>query len=171
FGGYGVKTWSQYYLAGALSFSTFRNTTSRTIVGVGPTEAATGSFGSNLLSGRLEAGAKYLFGPVAVTPFAAVRCPQVWQNGFTEPNVVPRGAPGPLGLAFGATRTSSLPTFLGAQVDTRFALPKGMVLAPYTRLSWVHEFYPTRDVTPAFIALPGAAFTVDGPRAARDAGP
>jgi autotransporter-associated beta strand protein len=169
FGGYGVKTWSHFYLAGALSFSTFRNTTSRTIAGVGPTETATGSFGSNLLSGRLEVGSKQVFGRFAVTPFAAVQFAELWQNGFTETNTVPVGAPGPLGLSFGASRTSSLPTFLGAQFDTRIALPYGMVLAPYSRLSWVHEFNPTRDVTPVFIALPGAAFTVDGPRAARDA--
>ena len=41
-----------------------------------------------------------------------------------------------------------------------------MVLSPNARLSWVHEFNPNRTVNPAFIALPGAAFTVDGPRAA-----
>jgi outer membrane autotransporter protein len=40
---------------------------------------------------------------------------------------------------------------------------------PYGRLSWVHEFYPIREVTPSFIALPGAAFTIGGPRAASDA--
>jgi autotransporter-associated beta strand protein len=56
FGGYGVKTWGWLYAAGALSFSTFRNSTTRTIAGIGPTETTTGSFGSNLLSGRLEVG-------------------------------------------------------------------------------------------------------------------
>ena len=44
-----------------------------------------------------------------------------------------------------------------------------MALSPYTRLSWVHEFKPNRAINPTFIALPGAAFTVDGPRAASDA--
>jgi outer membrane autotransporter protein len=43
------------------------------------------------------------------------------------------------------------------------------VLSPYTRLSWVHEFHPDRSINPSFIALPGAAFIVDGPRAASDA--
>jgi uncharacterized protein with beta-barrel porin domain len=36
-------------------------------------------------------------------------------------------------------------------------------------VSWVHEFNPTREVSPTFVALPGTLFTVDGPRAARDA--
>jgi outer membrane autotransporter protein len=64
---------------------------------------------------------------------------------------------------------SSLPTFLGAQFDSRFYLPTGMTVSPYVRLSWVHEFNPTRQITASFIALPGTSFTVDGPRAARDA--
>src|SRR5262249_58916558 len=101
FGGYGVKTWSSFYLTGALAFSTFRNDTSRTIVGAGPTELATGSFSSNLLSGRLEAGSKQDFGRFAVTPFAAVQFAELWQDGYTETNVPPPGAGG-LGLTYAA---------------------------------------------------------------------
>ena len=100
FGGYGVKTWGSLYAAGALSFSTFRNSTSRTIAGIGATEIATSSFGSNLLSGRLELGSKQVFGSFAVTPFAAVQFAELWQNGFAETNPVPADAPGPLGLSY-----------------------------------------------------------------------
>jgi outer membrane autotransporter protein len=169
FGGYGVKTWGSLYAAGAVSFGTFRNSETRSIVGIGPTETATGDFGSNLLSGRVEVGAKQVYGRFAVTPFAAVQFAELWQNGFTETNPVPAGAAGPLGLSFGSRSVTSLPTFLGAQFDTRFALSNGMVLSPYARLSWVHEFNPNRAIDASFIALPGAAFTVDGPRASRDA--
>jgi autotransporter-associated beta strand protein len=169
FGGYGVKTWGWLYAAGALSFSTFRNSTTRTIASIGPTETATGSFGSNLLSGRVEVGAKQVFGRFAVTLFAAVQFAELGQKGFTETNPVPPGAPGPLGLTFGSTHASSLPTFVGAQFDTRFVFSNGMALSPYARFSWVHEFHPDRTINAVFIALPAAAFTVDGPRAARDA--
>ena len=141
----------------------------RSIVGIGPTETATGRFGSNLLSGRFEVGAKQVFGRFAITPFAAVQVSQLWQNGFTETNPVPVGAADPLGLSYDSTSVTSLPTFLGAQFDTRFAFSNGMALSPYARLSWVHEFKPNRTINPTFIALPGAAFTVDGPRAASDA--
>jgi outer membrane autotransporter protein len=79
------------------------------------------------------------------------------------------GAAGPLGLIYGSTSVSSLPIFLGAQLDTRIAFANGMALLPYGRLAWVHEFEPNRAINAAFIALPGAAFTVNGPRAARDA--
>jgi outer membrane autotransporter protein len=169
FGGYGVKTWGSLYAAGALSFGTFRNSETRNIAGIGPTETATGSFGSNLFSGRVEVGAKQVFGRFAVTPFAAVQFAELWQNGFTETNPVPAGAAGPLGLTYGSISVSSVPTFVGAQFDTRFAFSNGMVLSPYARLSWVHEFNPTRSINATFIALPGAAFTVDGPRASSDA--
>jgi autotransporter-associated beta strand protein len=169
FGGYAVKTWGSLYAAGALSFSTYRNDTTRNIAGIGPTETATGSFGSNLLSGRVEMGAKQVFGSFAVTPFAAVQFSQLWQNGFTETNPVPAGAPDPLGLTFGSINASSLPTFLGAQLDARYVFANGQVLSPYARLSWVHEFHPDRAVNASFIALPGAAFIADGPRAASDA--
>jgi outer membrane autotransporter protein len=169
FGGYGVKTWGPLYAAGTLGFSTFRNSETRSIAGIGPTETATGSFGSNLLSGRVEVGSKRAFNWFTVTPFAAVQFSQLWQNGFTETNPVPGGAAGPLGLTYGSTSVSSLPTFVGAQFDTRFAFRNGMALSPYARLSWVHEFEPNRAINASFIALPAAAFTVDGPRAASDA--
>jgi len=169
FGGYGVKTWGALYAAGALNFSTFRNSETRSIVGIGPTETATGDFGSNLLSGRVEVGAKQVYGRFAVTPFAAVQFAELWQNGFTETNPVPAGAADPLGLTFGSKSVTSLPTFLGAQFDTRFAFGNGMALSPYARLSWVHEFYPIRAIDASFIALSGAAFTVDGPRTSTDA--
>jgi autotransporter-associated beta strand protein len=169
FGGYGVKTWGPLYAAGALSFSTFRNSETRTIAGIGPTETATGSFGSNLLSGRLEMGWKQAFNWFSVTPFAAVQAAQLWENGFTETNPVPAGATDQLGLAYGSKRVASLPTFLGAQFDTRLAVWNGMALSPYARLSWVHEFKPDRAIDASFIALPATGFTVDGPRAARDA--
>ena len=94
---------------------------------------------------------------------------ELWQNGFTETNAVPPGAAGPLGLSYGRTSVPSLPTFVGGQFDTRIGFANGMVLSPYARASWVHEFEPNRAINASFIALPGAAFTVDGPRAASDA--
>jgi uncharacterized protein with beta-barrel porin domain len=75
--------------------------------------------------------ARKVFGSFAVTPFAAVQFAELWQNGFIEIDPVPAGAAGPLGLSYGSTRTNSLPTFLGAQFDTRIALANGTVLSPY----------------------------------------
>jgi len=93
---------------------------------------------------------------------------QLWQRGYTESSTVVGDGPCILGLSYAATTTTSLPTFLGAQFDTRMLLANGMWFAPYVRASWVHEFFPSRTVNPTFISVPGSSFTVDGARAASD---
>jgi outer membrane autotransporter protein len=105
---------------------------------------------------------------LAVTPFAAVQFAQLWQSGFTETNVTPAGF-GPLGLSYDARTMSSLPTYVGAQFDARLQLRNGMLLLPYARVSWVHELNRARDISAAFIALPDAAFSVEGAHAAANA--
>jgi outer membrane autotransporter protein len=168
-GGYGVARAGSWYAAGTLAFSVFDNRTSRTIAGVGPTEIANGSFRSDLLNGRFELGVKQAFDAIAVSPFAAVQFAELWQRGYSETSIAATGAPGVLGLTYASKAVPSLPTFLGVQLDARLTLANGMTWTPYARASWVHEFEPTRAVAPAFIALPGSAFAVDGPRAAKDA--
>jgi outer membrane autotransporter protein len=168
-GAYGVARWGSWYAAGALAFNAFDNRTSRTIAGIGPTEMATGSFDSDMLSGRFEAGFKQPFNGFAVTPFAALQFAELRQSGYSESSVTGAGAPGVLGLTYASQTVSSLPTFLGAQFDTRAAFANGMTWSPYARVSWVHEFEPARDVTASFISLPVTGFTADAPRAANDA--
>jgi autotransporter-associated beta strand protein len=167
-GVYGVERSGPVYVSAALSFAAISNSTTRTIAaGFSPTETVTGSFGSELLNGRLELGWEQRFGNFAVTPFAALQFAELWQSGFTETSVA-AGAPGVLGLNYAPKAIPSLPTFLGAQFDARWVSPNGMVWSPYARVSWVHEFEPDRDITAALIMLPLATFTVDGPRAATD---
>jgi outer membrane autotransporter protein len=167
-GVYSVARAGTWYTAGALTAAAFDNHTSRTIAGVGPTELATASFRSDLFAGRFEVGHKQAFDGFAITPFAAVQFAELWQQGYTESSLAPSG-PGVLGLSFQSHQVSSLPTFLGAQFDTHLVLPSGMLWAPYARVSWVHEFEPSRDITASFLTLANSTFTVDGPRAARDA--
>lgn len=168
-GAYGVARWDSYYVASAASFAGIDTNTTRTIAtGASPPETATTHFTSELANARLELGATARSGNGSITPFAAVQFAGLWQPHVTETSTV-GGAPGVLGLAYASRFTPSLPTFLGAQFDARMPLGNGMVLMPSTRLSWVHEFEPTRDISATFISLPLATFTVDGPRAARDA--
>jgi outer membrane autotransporter protein len=168
-GTYGVARWDAWYAAGALAFNAFDNRLTRTIAGVGPTEIATGTFNSDMLSGRFEVGYKQAFGGFAITPFAAVQFAELWQSGYAETSTTLAGAPGVNGLTYSSQTVSSLPTFLGAQFDTRVVLANGTVWSPYARLAWVHEFEPTRDISASFITLPVTGFTVFGPSAARDA--
>jgi outer membrane autotransporter protein len=98
-----------------------------------------------------------------------VQFAELWQQGYTENSVTASGTPGVLGLTFQSHQVSSLPTFLGAQFDTHLTLANSMLWTPYARVSWVHEFEPTRDITATFLTVANSTFTVDGPRAARDA--
>jgi outer membrane autotransporter protein len=168
-GAYGVARRGGWYTAGSIAFAAFNNKTSRTIAGIGPTETATASFNSNLIGGRLEMGFKQGYGAFSVTPFAAVEFAQLRQAGFTESSTTVAGGAGVAGLTVGSRTVSSLPTFLGVQLDNRVALGNGMTWTPSARIAWVHEFDPNREITASFITVPGASFTVDGPPAARDA--
>jgi outer membrane autotransporter protein len=167
-GVYGVKRLQSFYVDAALSFSTFGNTTSRSITGVDTPEVARGQFNSNLLSARLELGWKQRFKRFSVTPFAAIQLAELWQSGYAETTGIVPGVAG-FGLSYAPVNVRSLPTFLGVEAAARSALPNGMIVSPYGRISWVHEFYPTREVTAFLTALPSASFIVDGPSVTRDA--
>jgi outer membrane autotransporter protein len=167
-GAYGVATWGGLYAAGVLSYSRFDNDVRRTIAGAGPTETATGRFASDLFGARLEVGRSYALQWLNVTPFAAVQTSTLWQRGFTETSTA-AGLPGILGLISQSQTTTSLPTFLGVQLDTRLALANGTVWAPFLRAAWVHEFTPDRSIANSFVSIPGTLFTVDGARAWSDA--
>jgi outer membrane autotransporter protein len=167
-GAYGVATWGALYAAGVLSYSRFDNDVRRTIAGVGPTESATGRFASDLFGARLEVGRSYAWQWLDVTPFAAVQTSTLWQRGFTETSTA-AGLPGVLGLTSQPQTTTSLPTFLGVQLDTRLALANGTVWSPFLRAAWVHEFNPDRSIANSFASIPGTLFTVDGARAWSDA--
>jgi len=168
-GAYGAAKWGAFYALGNISYSRFDNSTTRTISGIGPSETATGSFASDELGGRLELGWRQPLGRFTVAPFAAAQFLQLWQRGYAETSVTAAGAPGILGLDFQPQQVSSLPTFLGAQIDTQVDFAGGASWRPYLRASWVHEFEARRDVTAALLLFPGNAFTVDGASAASDA--
>ncbi len=168
-GVYAVKTFGKAYIAGTLNYARFDNSTERTIAGVGTTETANGRFNSDLFGGRLELGWRTGFDRYTVTPFAAIEPTALRQQAYTESATTTTGGNGVLGLSYASRTTTSLPLFLGAQIDTRYVLGGGQVLTPSARLSWVHEFKPERQIEASFASLPAGSFTVDGARAARDA--
>lgn len=169
-GVYAVKSFGASYLAATLNYARLDNRTERTITGSGPTETANGRFNSDQLGGRLEFGRRYRFERTTVTPFAAIEPSVLWQQPYAETSTVSGGGNGILGLSYAANTTTSLPLFLGAQVDTRHRLRNGAILSPSLRAAWVHEFKPERQIEATFVTVPSASFTVDGARAARDAG-
>ena len=166
-GSYGIQRFGASYIGAVVGYSRFDNTTSRTIASFGPTEIATGAFSSDQFGGRLEVGHTFSLGAVGITPFAAAQASRLWQRGYAETSLA-GGVPGQFGLTYAPVNVWSLPTFVGAQLDTRVTFANGMMWSPYVRAAWVHEFNTTRQVSAFITSLPASPFTVDGARAARD---
>ena len=168
-GAYAIQRFGASYLSAQLAYSHFNNATMRLINAIGPIETAKGAFDSDQLGGRLEIGHAFAFDAITVTPFAAVQAARLWQGAYTETSTA--GAlPGMLGLSYAAKGVTSLPTFVGARFDARFDFGNGVVWMPFVHAAWVHEFDPTRDVTASLSSLSLPSFTVEGARAAADAG-
>jgi outer membrane autotransporter protein len=167
-GVYGMLRRGAWYVSAGLGYGHFDNRTSRMISGVGPSEIATGRFGSDELAGRLEIGRREQFDRFAVTPFTSIEFARLWQQGYSETSTLVGGGAGILGLTYASQTTLSLPTQVGVQLDSQFALANGMVLAPFTRFAWMHEFSQDRQITASFNVAPGVDFTSVGTPAASD---
>jgi subtilase-type serine protease len=173
FGIYGLHDMGTFYVNGSLAYNRFDGSATRVVAGIGNTETEKSSAVSSQLAGRLEVGrpfevAKFETGQVGVTPFVAFQPAQLWTPAYTEWSVTQNGAPGVFALSYQAQGTTSLPTFLGAQLDGE-TMVSARPLKGWFRAAWVHEFLPDRGVTAGFTVLPGSTFSVDGARAASNA--
>ena len=170
---YGAYDWSGLYLNAAIAYSRFDGNATRVVTGIGTTETERLSGVSSQLAGRVEFGRPFNVsevtgGQVAVTPFVALQPAQLWMPGMTETSSAQSGGSGVFGLTYQPQATTSLPSFLGAQVNAQTEI-SGRPLNAWVRAAWVHEFLTDRSVTAGFQVLPGTSFTVDGARAASDA--
>jgi subtilase-type serine protease len=173
FGLYGLHDMGTFYVNGSLAYNRFDGSATRVVAGIGSTETEKSSAVSSQLAGRLEVGrpfevAKFETGQMGVTPFVAFQPAQLWTPAYTEWSVTQNGAPGVFALSYQAQGTTSLPTFLGAQLDGE-TMVNARPLKGWVRAAWVHEFMPERGVTAGFTVLPGSTFSVDGARAASNA--
>jgi subtilase-type serine protease len=173
FGVYGLYDMGTFYANGSLAYNRFDGSATRLIAGIGNTETEKSTAVSSQLAGRLEVGrpfevAKFETGQIGVTPFVALQPSQLWTPAYTEWSVTQNGAPGVFALSYQAQGTTSLPTFLGAQLDGE-TMVNARPLKGWLRAAWVHEFLPDRGVTAGFTVLPGSTFSVDGARAASNA--
>ena len=165
FGTYAIGRFGSFYAATVLSFSYFKNTTTRIISGIGATETATAAFDSMQAGARFEAGFTQTFNKVNVTPFAAVQYIDTFQTPYSETSVTALGAPGLLGLSYGPRDASSMPVSLGAQFDTRVTFGDHGLWAPFVRVAWVHELEPQRPIDALIQVLPSSFFTGQGVQA------
>ena len=167
-GVYGAYRDGPWYLSGSLGYGRYDNQITRSISAAGlPSEFVTGRFASDQLYGRVELGWRQVMGRAAITPFAAIQFANTWQRGYTE-TPVGGGPAGILGLTYQSQSTTSLPSSLGVQIDSKFKLENGMVWSPYLRAAWIHDFMPDRQVTASFNVAPGFLFNTVGTPALAD---
>jgi uncharacterized protein with beta-barrel porin domain len=180
---YGAWRNLNFYASGILSYDWFNDDESRfaSIPGVvlpasnfigGPyvipgfLEKPSARFDANALSGYGEAGYNARYGLLTATPFVGLEFASLRTGGFTENN---QGFPSTIGLSYAARTTTSLPSFLGLQLEGKGDLPNAMGLDLWARAAWKHEFDATRSTESAFIAAPGFDFVVQGAQPPRDA--
>jgi uncharacterized protein with beta-barrel porin domain len=150
---YGVDRFGPLYFAGTVDYAHFDNTENRNTFGLGER----GMFGSNEWLVRGEAGYKLAVSTANVTPFGGFQVNSLANDSFSE------GGAGSAvyGLTVDNHTVNSGKTFLGVQVDTRQAVGN-LMLIPFARVAWEHEFSTGRDITASFQSLPGSGFTVYG---------
>lgn len=167
-GVYGLHDWRAFYVNAAMVFSRFDGSLTRQVTGIGTTETERSQAVATQFGGRVEVGRPFAVGQASITPFAALQPSQFWQPATTETGTTANGGPGVFALSYQGQSTTSLPSFLGAQIDGRTEIDSHAASA-WLRLAWVHEFMTARPVTAGFSGLPGSQFTVDGATAASDA--
>jgi outer membrane autotransporter protein len=163
FGVYGSTRWSDAYLSAAVAGGWYRASTSRT-VRIGAVDQLESDFDGSTLGARLEGGNRFSLPGFGLTPYAALQLESVHTPGFAE-----RSSSSLFGLTYASETVTDTRSELGAWIDTRRVLGNGMTLLLRGRGAWVHDFDPDRHLTPAFEALPGASFVVNGASAAGDA--
>lgn len=171
-GVYSSTRWNAGYFSAALASAWHRVATDRTVTIAG-TDRLTGDFDARALGARLEGGWRFeppggLLGPagLSVTPYAALQLQSVHTDAYAERATVGSNA---FALAYTAQAATDTRSELGAWADTRRALENGNLLTLRGRTAWVHDFNPDRSINAVFQVLPGAAFTVNGAAAPRNA--
>jgi len=113
-----------------------------------------GRFHADGLTARLEVGRAFDLAPLRLTPFVAVQGGDVDQPAYRE-----TAAPGAdlFALGYEGRTTQSLKSDLGFELQGDWRIAG--VLSPYLRGDWLHEFDPTREVTPYFSTFGSTPFT------------
>ena len=180
---YGALRNQGFYASGVLSYDQFNDSETRTSVipGVvlpasnfidGPyvipgfAERPTAHFGAHSVSGYGEVGYQAKYGMFTATPFAGLEFASLQTGAFIETN---QGLPSVIGLSFNSRTTTSLPSYLGLQLETKGDLQNQMSFDVWARGAWMHEFDAARSTQASFISAPGFDFVVQGAQPPRDA--
>lgn len=158
---YAVATDGELYAKAVLAYGYVSTESERSVTAFGTVEKATGKFGANLVSARLEAGRKFAFNPLGVTPFFAFEPSLLFQNAYNEKG------PSSITLGFDKTIARAMPGTLGVKLDADYKLGD-LRMTPAATFGWVHNFSDPTTISPFFTALPGSNFSVQGAKGDRN---
>jgi len=154
-GVYGKTRFGQGYVAGALGFSEYWMSTSRTAFAG---DRLSSSFNAQSYGARVESGYRYgLWQSVGVTPYGALQAQLFHAPRYSETDLTAGG----FGLSYASTNASDTRSELGTRFDWLQRLG-GMPVLLRGRLAWVHDWVSTPSVSAAFQMLPGTSFIVNG---------
>jgi uncharacterized protein with beta-barrel porin domain len=143
------------YFSAALAFANHWFTTDRTAALGDQLQA---KFDGQSYGGRAEAGYRYAVAPLAgITPYAAIQAQVFHTPSYSETDLTGGG----FGLSYNAMNATDTRSELGARADD-LVMFGAMPLILRGRLAWAHDWVSNPSLSPAFEALPGSTFTVNG---------
>jgi outer membrane autotransporter protein len=160
-GVYATTRAGPFYLAGALAYTQHWMSTDRFAFAGDRLYA---SFNAESIGGRAEAGYRIAGTVAAVTPYAAVQAQSFHTPTYSETDY----SGGVFGLTYNAHNATDTRSELGARFDKQILLNWNSVLALRGKLAWGHDWITDPSVMPAFQALPGATFIVQGATPAKN---
>jgi outer membrane autotransporter protein len=152
---YGKTHFGAAYVAGALAFANHWMSTDRFAFG---SDHLTADFNAYSVGGRIEAGYRYGFPVLAVTPYAALQAQTFHTPSYSETDLTAGG----FGLAYNSANATDTRTELGARFAKAAVVSNDALLILRARLAWAHDWISNPSLTAAFQALPGSSFIVNG---------
>jgi uncharacterized protein with beta-barrel porin domain len=161
---YGKRQWGPAYVAAALGYAWQAASTDRTVTIAG-TDVLHASFHPQALTGRLEAGRRYVMPAFGLTPYAALQMTTFFMPSYGESAT---SGSNQFALTYASKNVTATRGELGARFDKAYAVQVG-VLTLKARTAWAHDWNTERSATATFQSLPGTSFTVNGARPSADA--
>jgi uncharacterized protein with beta-barrel porin domain len=155
-GVYGVTWLNDLYLAAAAAVAAYDVSTSRRVAATGSTLKAD-QWRSGVGS-RIEAGQKFTWSDMTVTPFGALLGQSIFAPAHRERST---SGPGAVALKYRSDHATRVRSELGIGVERMIETGSNPVLL-FARTAWAHEFSRRRATTANFVGFPNAPFTTRG---------
>ncbi len=159
---YGSQLYGRAYLSGALAFANYGTATSRSVVVTG-IDTLNANFNAQSWAGRAEAGYKFAWAPVNLTPYAAVQAQSFHTPGFSEAS---SSGSNLYGLSYASHTGGVTRAELGSWVSNSYSLAGEAVAVVFGRAAWAHDWQEDLQAAATFLTVPTAAFIVNGAKPA-----